>query len=125
MVFLLFDNNLLFYHFGEFKLSDVTLINYTTRDFISKAELELYISKQDNIFTENVISEFKKAGMVRRVVTRIWNREGAFRVGILFEYTDEKAYKDCQKLLEKYYLHHLKDFNTKVVGSRGIVVHEF
>ena len=69
--------------------------------------------------------EFKKAGMVRRVVTRIWNREGAFRVGILFEYTGEKAYKDCQKLLEKHYLHHLKDFNTKVVGSRGIVVHEF
>ena len=43
-------------------MSDVTLINYTTRDFISKAELELYISKQDYIFTENVISEFKKAG---------------------------------------------------------------
>ena len=106
-------------------MSYVTLINYTTRDFISKAELELYISKQDNIFIENVISEFKKAGMVRRVVTRIWNREGAFRVGILFEYTDEKAYKDCQKLLEKHYLHHLKDFNTKVVGSRGVVVHEF
>ncbi len=101
-------------------MSDITLINYTTRDFISKTELELYISKQDNIFTENVITEFKKAGMVRRVVTRIWNREGAFRVGILFEYTGEKAYKDCQKLL-----HHLKDFNTKVVGSRGIVVHEF
>ena len=60
-------------------MSDITLINYTTRDFISKTELELYISKQDNIFTENVITEFKKAGMVRRVVTRIWNREGAFR----------------------------------------------
>ena len=50
------------YYFGELKLSGVTLINYTTRDFISKAELELYISKQDNIFTENVISEFKKSG---------------------------------------------------------------
>ena len=106
-------------------MSDVTLINYTTRDFLSKAELELYISKQDNIFTENVIFEFKKAGMVRRVVTRIWNREGAFRVGILFEYTDEKAYKNCQELLDKHILPHFKDFNTKVVGSRGIVVHEF
>ena len=65
-------------------------------------ELELYISKQDNIFNENVISEFKKAGMVRRVVTRIWNREGAFRVGILFEYTGEKAYKG--KTIRKVYL---------------------
>ena len=79
----------------------------------------------DNSVVEYLITEFKKAVMVRRVVTRIWNREGAFRVGILFEYTGEKAYKDCQKLLEKHYLHHLKDFNTKVVGSRGIVVHEF
>ena len=73
----------------------------------------------------SVISIFKKAGMLRRVVTKIWNREGAFRVGILFEYSGEKAFKDCQKLLEKHYLGHLKDFNTKVVGSRGIVVHEF
>ena len=106
-------------------MSDVTLINYTTRDFVSKAELELYISKQDTIFNTDVISIFKEAGMLRRVVTKIWNREDAFRVGILFEYTGEKAFKDCQKLLEKYYLGHLKDFNTKVVGSRGIVVHEF
>jgi len=106
-------------------LSDITLINYTTRDFISKAELELFISKQDTFYTKELIAEFKKAGMVRRVVTKIWNREGAFRVGILFEYTGEKAYKDCQKLLEKHILPHFKDFNTKAVGSRGIIVHEF
>ena len=106
-------------------MSTSKLINYTTRDFLSENELELYISKQDSIFTDDVVSIFKRAGMLRRVVTKIWNREGAFRVGILFEYTGEKAFKDCQKLLEKYYLGHLKDFNTKVVGSRGIVVHEF
>ena len=106
-------------------MSSSKLINYTTRDFLSENELELYISKQDFIFNTDVISIFKKAGMLRRVVTKIWNREGAFRVGILFEYSGEKAFKDCQKLLEKHYLGHLKDFNTKVVGSRGIVVHEF
>ena len=44
---------------------------------------------------------------------------------IEFEYTDEKAYKNCQGLLDKHILPHFKDFNTKVVGSRGIVVHEF
>ena len=104
---------------------EVNLINYTTRDFISKAELELFISKQDTFYTKEVIAEFKKAGLARRVVTKIWNKEGAFRVGILFEYKGEKAYKDCQKLLEKHILPHFKDFNTKVVGSRGIVVHEF
>ena len=30
-------------------MGDATLINYTTRDFVSKAELELYINKQDPI----------------------------------------------------------------------------
>ena len=64
-------------------LSNITLINYTTRDFISKAELELFISKQDIYYTKEVIAKFKKAGMVRRVVTKIWNREEPF-VGILF-----------------------------------------
>mgnify|MGYP003951289033 CR=1 FL=1 len=56
----------------------------------------------------------------------MWNRDGAFKVGILFEQSGEKAFKNCQKLLKKYYLGlYLKDFNTKVVGSRNIVVHEF
>ena len=118
-------SDLLFCNFEGYTLSNITLINYTTRDFISKAELELFISKQDIYYTKEVIAKFKKAGMVRRVVTKIWNREGAFRVGILFEYTDEKAYNDCQRLLETHILPHFKDFNTKVVGSRGIVVHEF
>ena len=67
---------------------------------MSKAELELYISKQDSIFTDDVIPIFKRAGMLRRVVTKIWNREDAFRVGILFEYTGEKPFKNCQKLLK-------------------------
>ena len=106
-------------------MSNVSMINYTTRDFISKTELELYISKQDEIFTPDVVNEFTQAGMLRRVVTQIWNREGAFRVGIIFEYKDQKAYNKCQALLEKYYLGKIKDFTTKVVGSRGVIVHEF
>ena len=101
------------------------LINYTTREFMSDNELELYAKKQDEIFTPKVIEEFKKAGMLRRVLTRIWNKEGVARVGILFEYRDEKAFAACQSLLEKHYIPMVKTFITKVVGSRGIVVHEF
>jgi hypothetical protein len=36
------------------------LINYTTREFMSENELELYATKQDEIFTPKVIDEFKK-----------------------------------------------------------------
>ena len=38
---------------------------------------------------KNHLDVFKKAGMLRRVLTRIWNKEGEARVGILFEYKDE------------------------------------
>ena len=63
--------------------------------------------------------------MLRRVLTKLWNKEGVHRVGILFEYRDEKAFAACQSLLEKHYIPMVKTFITKVVGSRGIVVHEF
>ena len=46
-------------------------------------------------------------------------------VGILFEYTDEKAFVACQTLLDKYHAPQVKTFVNKVVGSRGIVLHEF
>lgn len=106
-------------------MSNVTLINYSTREFTTKGEMDSYIRKQDEIFTPEVTKIFIEAGMLRRVVTQIWNKEGTFRVGILFEYKDQNAFKKCQSLLEKYYLPYLKDYNTKVIGSRGIVVHEF
>ena len=101
------------------------LISYTTRDFVSENELELYVSKQDEIYTSDVIEEFKKSGLLRRVVTTIWNKEGVARLGIIFEYKDDKAFLACQKLLDKYHAPTIKNFVTKVHASRGIVLHEF
>ena len=109
----------------DINMTSSKLINYTTREFMSENELELYATKQDEIFTPKVIDEFKKAGMLRRVLTRIWNKEGVARVGILFEYRDEKAFVACQTLLDKYHAPKVKTFVNKVVGSRGIVLHEF
>ena len=63
--------------------------------------------------------------MLRRAVTQIWNKEHSYRVGIVFEYRDQEAYKTCQGLLEEHYLPAVEGLTTKVVGSRGIVVHEF
>ena len=47
------------------------LINYTTREFMSDHELEQYIVKQNEIFTPKVVEEFTKAGMLRRVLTKL------------------------------------------------------
>ena len=106
-------------------MSTSKLINYTTRDFLSENELELYISKQDEIYTPGVIEEFKKSGLLRRVVTKIWNKEGVARLGIIFEYEDDKAFLACQKLLDKYHAPMVKNFVNKVHAHRGIVLHEF
>ena len=54
-----------------------------------------------------------------------WNRKGAFRVGKIFEFKDQKAYNKCQALLEKSYLGEINDFTAKVFRSRGVIVHEF
>ena len=76
-------------------MSSSKLIDYTTRDFLSENGLELYISKQDEIYTPGVIEEFKKSGLLRLVVTKIWNKDGVARLGIIFEYKDDKAFLAC------------------------------
>ena len=97
------------------------LINYTTREFMSENELELYATKQDEIFTPKAIEEFKKAGMLRRVLTRIWNKEGVARVGILFEYKDEKSFVACQTLLDKYHAPQIKSFVSIWVECKSLI----
>ena len=62
--------------------------------------------------------------MLRRFVTQICNKEGAFRVGIIFEYKDQESYNKCQALIEKYVLTKFKDFPTKAVVSSGVIIHE-
>ena len=56
---------------------------------------------------------------------KVWNKKGAFKLAILFEYKDEQSFVACQKLLEKYHHPKVKNFINKVVGTRGIVLHEF
>ena len=47
------------------------LINYTKREFMLDHELEQFIVKQNEIFTPNVVEEFTKAGMLKRVLTKL------------------------------------------------------
>ena len=59
------------------------------------------------------------------MVTQIWNKAHSHRVGIVFEYRDQEAFKASQALLEEHYLPAMEGLTTKVVGSGGIIVHEF
>ena len=106
-------------------MTNVSMINYSTRDFATKEQLELYPPRQENAFTPEVIKLFTDAGMLRHVVTQISNKEQSRRVGIILEYRDQDAQKACQSLPEEHYLPAVEGLTTKIVGSRGIVVHEF
>jgi|TARA_B110000008_G_C16742717_1_gene473346 hypothetical protein len=101
------------------------LISYTTREFLTENELELYVKMQDEIYTPAVIDEFIKSGLLRRALTKVWNKKGASKLAIIFEYKDDQSFVACQKLLEKYHHPKVKNFANKVVGTRGIVLHEF
>ena len=65
------------------------LISYTTREFLTENELELYVKMQDEIYTPAVIDEFIKSGLLRRALTKVWNKKVASKVAIIFEYKDD------------------------------------
>ena len=88
------------------------LINYTTMEFMSDHKVEQYIAKQNPISTPVVGEEFAKVGMLRKILTKMWNEEGVRRVGILSKYRDEKAFATCRSLLEKHYAPMIKTFIT-------------
>ena len=83
------------------------LISYITSDFQTKSDLKIGEMEWENIMNAK-FDKFKKAGAVRQTVTQIWNKEGTLRLGHLWEYKDEKAFVECQKILEKQKLNSRK-----------------
>ena len=72
-------------------MTNTTMINYSTRDFATKEQLELYLLRQEKALSPYVIELFTEARMLRRVVTQIWNKKQSHHVGIVFEYRDQEA----------------------------------
>ena len=50
-------------------MTNTTMINYSTRDFATQEQLELYLLRQEKAFSPEVIKLFTEAGMLRRAVT--------------------------------------------------------
>ena len=100
------------------------LISYTIVDPLFETHMEL-----GTRFFEEKASEFfyktEKKGLLRWRMNRVWNKQGNFTISQVNEYRDEKAFVACQTLLDKYHAPQVKTFVNKVVGSRGIVLHEF
>ena len=104
------------------------LSNYTIIDFPTKAQLNLFLKYVEQRNKDKfVIQEMKKAGLIKRVVSQIWNATNAYRIGITYEYKDEKSFTKFQVVL-KIFLEKSETkellVGAKISSSRGIVLFE-
>ena len=74
------------------------LMSYNQLDFQSKANLELHVSQLESE-TEIYSKQLEQAGMLSFTLTQVWNKQGKHRLGLYFSYRDEKAFIDCQKII--------------------------
>ena len=99
------------------------LINFTTQDFISEKELELASLRWDKV-KASYYKRLKELGLLRIVSLRIWNKENVARLGFLFEYKDEKAFKACLPVWQEVDAMESEDMVIKTFTNRGIVLED-
>ena len=104
------------------------LSSYTIVDFPTKAQLNLflkYVEQRNN--DKVVIEEMKEAGLVKRIVSQIWNATNSYRIGITYEYKDEESFTKFQIVLKDFLEKpETKELlaGAKISSSRGIVLFE-
>ena len=103
-------------------MSESKLISYITSDFQTKSDLKSEEMEWENVMNAK-FDKFKKAGAIRQTVTQIWNKEGTLRLGHLWEYKDEKAFVECQKIFREAEIEFKKKTGIiwKVFSNRGII----
>ena len=74
-------------------MTNTTMINYSTRDFATKEQLELYLAAPGKRHSRSSNVHRSEEGLPR------WNKEQSHRVGIVFEYRDQEAYKAVRHCL--------------------------
>ena len=102
-------------------MTESTLLNYTTADFSTKADMEIRIYRWQEQ-REKYLPKLQEKGMLRFTITRVWNKEGVFRIGYLFEYKNEKAFKDCQDIWQEIESKMKAEQAVKVFANRGVVL---
>ena len=106
-------------------MNESKLMSYITSDFGSKSDMRVGAEEWQGII-EEMLPKFKKAGAIRQTVSQIWNKEGVFRLGTMWEYKDEKAFKECQKL----FIEAEKKFDQKTqiavkdFSNRGVILYD-
>ena len=104
-------------------MEDSKLINYSTADYGSKADMDLSLYRWKEK-RNTLMPLLKEKGLLRFSILRIWNKEGIFRLGYLFEYKDEAAYKSCQEIWVKEESDVKANSPVKIFANRGIVLED-
>ena len=96
----------------------------TTMDLISEAELQFMLSKFNQISEADFKKNLASKGCLRYAMTRVWNKEGSFRLMIIFEYKDEKSFLKCQEHFKKVE-EKSNEQPLKLISNRAVIVSEF
>ena len=101
------------------------LMSYITSKFASKGDMMAAERVWQEIIGE-MLPRFKEAGALRQVVTQVWNQEGSFILGNLWEYVDEQAFIACQALFREAEskMTERAGIASINVPSRGIIRHD-
>ena len=111
------------------KKSDETVfLNSLFMDFTSENERDFFIKSLDEIWTEKLYAQLSTAGLIRHVISKVWNKE-QFRVSMVFEYDSKEGYEKCQDIIDEEFgsvrSEYLKKFVFKITNNRGVVISEF
>ena len=100
------------------------IMSYITQDFQSKSDLIVGGEEWQRVVLD-MQSKFAKAGAIRQTVSQVFNKDGIQRLGNLWEYTDEKAFVDCQLLFrEAEQKFNKTEIPQKLFSNRGVILHD-
>ena len=107
---------------------ETVFINCLQMDFASEPELELFLKSLDEVWTETLYSNLASAGLIRHVVSKVWNKD-QHRVAMVFQYDSKEGYLKCQDIIAvdfgKARREELSKFVFKVQNNRGLVLSEY
>ena len=90
----------------------------------SENELELSLVKWDAV-KDKFMPRLDRNGLMRLLITRIWNKKGQFQLGHIFEYKDEQAMKDCLPIWDDIERQFKDKIPNIAVGYRGILLDQY
>ena len=103
-------------------------LNSLFMDFATEVELELFLKSIDDVWTADLYARLSAAGLIRHVVSRVWNKD-QHRISMVFEYDSKEGFEACEKIIATEFgetrREQMDKFVFKIFNNRGVVVSEF